>query len=399
MISEKHSPFEPRKPVSPEKLEGRKQILTGFIKYFDLALHGQPQHFYLYGNRGVGKSSIATYLKEYAKLKYDMVGIHVYNDGIDSLEDLINNIVDKLLNEVKDKSWAKSFVELFKEHIEEIGFLGNSIKFQPQNKNVTENIKNNFDEFLVNTLKEFDKKNGLFIIIDDINGLSKTPNFANWYKSFADSLSTNFNTKIPLIIMLTSHPKITKKLYKHNPSFNRIFTYDSVEFLQKDEVENFFLKQMESENIKIESDALKLMVEFTAGSPTMMQYIGEETYYLAKDLITKNIALKGIKNACKQIEKRYLQISLSEFNIYSDDLKILRILGKNFIDNAYGSYSFKLDDISSQLTKFDEEIFDDFIEKTIKADIIEVKSNDEYAFTNDLYPIYFAIAEIEENLY
>ena len=26
-----------------------------------------------------------------------------------------------------------------KEHIEEIGFLGNSIKFQPQNKNVTEN--------------------------------------------------------------------------------------------------------------------------------------------------------------------------------------------------------------------------------------------------------------------
>ena len=136
MISEKHSPFEPRKPVSPEKLEGRKQILTGFIKYFDLALHGQPQHFYLYGNRGVGKSSIATYLKEYAKLKYDVVGIHVYNDGIDSLEDLINNIFDKLLNEVKDESWAKSFVGLFKEHIEEIGFLGNSIKFQPQNKTV-----------------------------------------------------------------------------------------------------------------------------------------------------------------------------------------------------------------------------------------------------------------------
>ncbi len=125
-----------------------------------------------------------------------------------------------------------------------------------------------------------------------------------------------------------------------------------------------------------------------------MQNIGDEIFFINKNnLISKEDTLEGIKQASREIELRYLQDTLGEFNITEVDFDILRVLGKDFIDNAYGNYNFKLKDISSQLSKLDEEFFADFIEKFSDAEIIEVKSDndDEYIFSNDLYPIYFAI--------
>ena len=394
MNVEKKSPFEPRKPVSPEKLEGRKDIINDYVKFMPLAMSGEPQHFYLYGNRGVGKSSLAYYLIEYAKVRYNMIGIHIYNDGVHSLDDLINNIVEKLLNEIKNESWAEKITKLFNEHIENVGFLGSSIKFRPQNSIVTKDIKDSFDDFIVTMINKFEDKKGLFIVIDDINGLSETSDFANWYKSFADSLATNYNKSIPLIMMLTSHPKVSRILYNHNPSFNRIFLYRKVNFLQKSEVKDFFKKRFASQNIEIDEDALNLMVEFTAGSPTMMQNIGDEVYWINnEDIISEEIVLKGIKQAKKEIELRYLQNDLNEFKITNDDLNILKVLGKDFINNAYDEYSFNIGDVTKNLSKFDEELLINFIKKAIKAGIIESKSENEneFIFTNDLYPIYFSI--------
>lgn len=394
MISEKISPFEPRQPVSPEKFEGRMNIIEDYTRHLALAVNGQPQHFYLNGNRGIGKSSVATYLLEYAKVRYNMVGVHVYNDGIHSIDDLIANIVEKLLNEIKDESFGKKILDFFTNRIETVGFLGNSIKLRPDSPKMIGDIKDSFADFIVNTLKAFDDNRGLFIVIDDINGLSETPDFANWYKSFADTLATTFDTPIPLVMMLTSHPKVVKRLYNHNPSFNRIFIYRPIGFLQKNEVNDFFIKRFASRSIEIDDDALNLMVEFSAGSPTMMQNIGDEIFFINKhDLITKEDTLEGIKQACREIELRYLQDTLDEFNITEIDFDILRVLGKDFINNAYGNYSFKLTDISNLLSKLDEEFLDDFIKKFVDAEIIEVKSekDDEYIFSNDLYPIYFAI--------
>ena len=136
------------------------------------------------------------------------------------------------------------------------------------------------------------------------------------------------------------------------------------------------------------------MVEFSAGSPTMMQNIGDEIFFINKyDTITKEDTLEGIKQACREIELRYLQDTLDEFIITETDFDILRVLGKDFINNSYGNYSFNLTDISNLLSKLDEEFLDDFILKSLDANIIEIKSEEEreFVFSNDLYPIYFAI--------
>lgn len=391
---EKISPFEPRKPVSPEKLEGRQSIIEDYAYYLSLASAGQPQHFYLKGNRGVGKSSLASYMLKYAKLKYNMIGIHIYNDGIHDMDDLISNIIETLLNEVKNEKISDKLINLFKDHVESIGFLKSSIKLKANSHELLRDVKVYFAKFLVNIIDNLEGK-GLFIVIDDINGLSKTPDFANWYKSFADTLATTFKTPIPLAIMLTSHSKVSRLLYKHNPSFNRIFVHRPISFLEKNEVEDFFIKEFKSQNISIEDDALNLMVEFTAGSPTMMQNIGDKVYLNNIDnLISKQTALKGIEQANNEIKLMYIQDTLEELNPSENDLKILKILGNDFINNAYRNYSFKINDLFDDLSKFDKELIDNFIQKALNTGIIEYKSDgEEFIFSNDLYPIYFAITK------
>ncbi len=54
------------------------------------------------------------------------------------------------------------------------------------------------------------------------NQLTKTPEFANWYKSFADTLATSVeNASIGIIFIGTL--KDFNRIYKYNPSVTRIF--------------------------------------------------------------------------------------------------------------------------------------------------------------------------------
>ena len=88
-------------------------------------------------------------------------------------------------------------------------------------------------------MNDFKDKDGLFIVIDDINGLSETPEFANWYKSFADTLATSVKDA-PICIMLTEYPEKFKRLYNHNPSVNRIFHTHELKGLSDEDIENFY---------------------------------------------------------------------------------------------------------------------------------------------------------------
>ena len=88
-------------------------------------------------------------------------------------------------------------------------------------------------------MNDFKDKDGLFIVIDDINGLSETPEFANWYKSFADTLATSVKDA-PICIMLTEYSEKFKRLYNHNPSVNRIFHTHELKGLSDEDIENFY---------------------------------------------------------------------------------------------------------------------------------------------------------------
>ena len=60
-ISEKESLFQPGQPVSPDRFKGREDIIQDVLKYFPSVKTGHPQHFFIIGKKGIGKTySITT---------------------------------------------------------------------------------------------------------------------------------------------------------------------------------------------------------------------------------------------------------------------------------------------------------------------------------------------------
>ena len=177
------NPFYPDSPVDPQSFEGRTDILKNNIRILEETKHGKPKHFFITGARGMGKSSLASYFKDYAERKLKYVGVHVYNDGVHNVESLIKQVIEALLNNMQKESFFEDIFSKFKDHVESVNVFGTSFKFKPSEEWL-DNIKDNFASFLVNLVNEFENKNGLIIVIDDINGLSNTQSLLIGIKVF-----------------------------------------------------------------------------------------------------------------------------------------------------------------------------------------------------------------------
>ncbi|MDR3222599.1 MAG: hypothetical protein LBT66_02505 [Methanobrevibacter sp.] len=339
---EKVSPFQPESPVRPENFEGRKEAIDKNLPFIYQASQGYPTHFFIKGKRGMGKTSLADYFKYIGEINCKMLAIHVLNDGVHDVDSMVQQIVERLLNEIKRETWADNIMNTFKKHIKSIEFFNGKIEFRPDKETINF-LKNNFPFFIeemINKIKG--NKKGLFIIIDDINGLSHTSDFSNWYKSFADTISTG-TRDLPLIMILTTYPENAQKFYTQNPSFNRLFKHIDIKGLKDSEIKDFFTKIFKQVGVTIEKKAMDYMVRFTSGLPNMMQEIGDGIFWFNTDnIIDEKDALKGIIRAGREIGLKYLQPALDNSIRSESYLSIFRTLGNDFNKHDLGEeYTFR----------------------------------------------------------
>ena len=392
-------PFKPDCPTDFKNFTGRNKLIKEHIRYLNQACLGVPQHFLISGEKSMGKSSFGEYLKNYAERVYDMIAVHVYAGAKEDVNELICLIVEEILNEINGLCWAEDIFEIFNDKIDFGSVLSRSVKFKDKNDSLIKNIRYNFPGFLVDLIKQMSDKKGIFIIIDDINGLSKTPDFANWYKSFTDTLATSFYDGAPVAVMLSAHPDKINALYNHNPSFNRIFIHREIGSLENDEVRDFFIRSFNQVGMTIDDDALNLMLHFSSGHPTMMQEIGAGIYWTCEeDNVSYEDAFKGIIRAGEEIGIKYLKSSLDSSILSDKYLNIFTKFGDDFIVNFDGEYSFKKKDFSKSLDEKEKKVFSDFLIRARQLGILDLsgaKKSGHYKFTNNLFPLYFAIKSLE----
>lgn len=396
----KESIFQPGQPVNPEQFKGREEVLKEILKYFPGVCSGKPEHFFITGKRGIGKTSLANFIRDFAEKNHSMVTAHIMNDGVHTVDDLVIQVIERILNSIKPEKWSDKILNVLTNNIESVGFSGFIIKFKPSSEEL-HNIKDNFAFYLNDMVEQFEDKNGLFIVIDDINGLSETPEFANWYKSFVDTLATSI-PKSRMCFMLTGYPEKFNKLHEQNPSVNRIFHVQELKALSDDEVKLFYKDAFSLYDIKIDDDAMELMIKYSSGMPTMMQHIGDAVYWgINDDHITNKDALRGILRAGEMIGLKYLQPVLDKRIRSKNYLSLFKKMGYELA--AKPDSPFTKNQFQNVLNDNELKVFNDFIRRARKLNIIELsgsKKKGEYRFTNQLYPIYFFIQTIndQENL-
>ena len=382
------SPFEPGHPVLPENFKGREEDIIKIIRYMPKIINqGIPEHFFVVGKRGMGKTSFVKYVGNKVENDFQMLPIYVDNEGRDTIEELIQLILESIFKQLDKTKKGKMIIEKFFDSINEIKLpgVGISLKNKPD---FVEHVKNNFADFLANISNYLNDYNGIFLIIDDINGLSKTPDFPNWYKGLSETIDFS-DKKVPIAFTLVSYRENFNRLTMHNPSFSRIFHFVEIDHLDDEDIKTFFTENFAKCNITFENEkALDEMVYYSWGMPLAMQQIGEETFWIVKsDTITDEMALKGILNASIEIGNK--QISLILDLIENDEYdNILLKLGKNKL------MEFEKSELASLLSDDENKILDDFLIQMTDLNILEKvgrKISEKYSFTNRLYFVYFLI--------
>lgn len=96
-MTKDYSPFTPGQPASNELFVGRKSEVERLVKMVGASVTGRLQMAYLSGERGIGKSSIASFVRRVCEQKHRVLGVHAYLGGVNSLEDMVSRIFNQIL--------------------------------------------------------------------------------------------------------------------------------------------------------------------------------------------------------------------------------------------------------------------------------------------------------------
>lgn len=385
------SPFTPGNPVPVELFVGRSSQLEEILKNVKQARTGKQENIFLAGERGIGKSSFAKFVCNMA-CKEKLLSVHVFLGQVTSLDEMVRRVFEELIKVSNTQSWYEKISGYFKDKIQQIDLFGVAVSFNPSEED-TRDIVNNFSFALSNIAEKIKpEKSGLFIVLDDIDAISKTPEFANWYKSFVDRVATHSNF-FPICIMLIGLPEFRDNLSKNQPSLMRVFRVVEIEKLQDQEVRDFFERAFKKVNILVEEQAMKIMVKYSSGLPTIMHEIGDAIFWVDTDgIVNVDDVGKGVIIAAGNIGKKYLD-PLVYRAIRSEKYRsILRKLGES------PESRFKKTDIVAKLTPEEKKVFDNFLRKMRELGVIIADQESDrgtYKFINDIYPVYIFMEGLE----
>ena len=375
------SPFQPGKPVSYNNLIGREVSAKKILRYAKQASQGDPQHFFLTGERGIGKTSLAQFTLNYVEKYLGSTGIYITNKSNDTLESFIDAVIEGFLNKLPNHMIKDTVKKLFG-RVESLEIHKTKIKFKSGDK--SEIIIRNFPFYIQDLINKINPEEGVFLVVDDINGLSESKEFVDWYKGFADTIEVDKEINLKLYILFAGYKEKFHNLTLHEPSFGRIFHYENLETLSDLEIREFFIKNFEEYNISYSNKSLDNFVHYSQGIPLMMQQIGEYAFWTMKNnTIDEDTSFLSINHAANEIANkqlfRFITI-IQDFHYES----ILMKLGKN------DSFLFDKEKFGENLSEDELKRYDKFLENMILLDIIK-KNKNQFYFENRLCYAYILI--------
>lgn len=250
------------------------------------AINEQGQHAILYGERGVGKTSLANIM---AKSYTNLYPVKVTCERQDTFKSL----------------WERAFESIqFSKTTEGLGFNKTQVTEMCNLQGQISNIVNLKANQLVSILNSFGDFKTLFIFdeFDNILNDKTKASFADLIKSLSDN---NKNTTIVLVGIADS----IENLIGNHQSLERCLKQVKMPRMKPEEGEQIILNGFDKLEIKIDRSIINRILEFSSGFP---HYIHLLCKYGAKEVIVNNkdnftdiyltIAIKeGIENTSEQL--------------------------------------------------------------------------------------------------
>ncbi|MBI4676802.1 MAG: hypothetical protein HY748_04405 [Elusimicrobia bacterium] len=390
------SPFYPGQPVPRESFVGRMSQINRIVERgLAQASAGKPNTMYVQGEYGIGKSSIAGFVQWLGERDYGLHGIYAPLGSAETIEDLGATVLQATLRSgALNPNRAERVSSWLAKYVGQQSFFGVTIHAEALKKDAPA-VASGMLPFLretVDRLKETGVK-GLFLVLDEINGISANPKFAHFIKGLVDT-NALAGEPLPLLLMLCGVEECRREMIRYHQPVDRIFDVVEIEPMTPDEMKEFFEKAFESVQMRVEPDAIALMAEYSAGFPKIMHLVGDAAFWQDEDgIIDKNDAVQAVFVAADEVGKKYVDQQVYKALRSQDYHSILAKIAKMGPDTM----SFQRRDVESGLTLSERKKFNNFLQKmkTLKV----LRSGDmqgEYLFNMRMVRLYIWLQSLEK---
>lgn len=388
LTSKGKSPFYPGQPVPREFFAGRLAQITHIMERgVGQVEAGKPVAMYVQGEYGIGKSSIAGFVQWLAEREHGLHGIYASLGAAETLDDMGAAVLEATLRSgVFEPKRSEKVRNWLAKYVGEQSLFGLTIHADVLKKDAP-NLISGLLPFLAEVIERLKDEGvkGIFLILDEINGITANPKFAAFIKSIVET-NARFEKPIPLLLMLCGVEERRREMIRHLPPVDRIFDVIDIQPMSPEEMREFFEKAMNSVQMRLEEDAVKMMVTYSAGFPKIMHLVGDAAFWSDQDgVITKDDAFAAVLMAADEVGKKYVDQQVYKALRSADYRSILDKIAKRGPD----SMSFNVADVSSGLTDTEKKKFYNFLRKMKTLKVLRSgKIQGEYIFTMRMVRLY-----------
>lgn len=356
------------------------------------ARRGSLQCSFILGERGAGKSSLCSLIAKKAERDLDLLTAHVFLGGVSTIEEACRRLFDEIVRSSQQLPWYDRILKLFSRHLKEVGLFGVSVGFEASDDDLRR-IAQRLPDELANLLDRLEgARRGLLIILDDINGLAQSVEFANWLKSFIDRVALR-SPPLPLHLVLAGLPERRRSLILAQPSLDRPFHLLETSLIRRDDAAAFLRSSFESAGVRANNDAIDLLCDYAGGYPALLQELGDASFKADTDnVLSIEDAARGVYGAALIVGQKYLQpavfdaIRSQRYRAMLSTLASLTISGEDEIRRK---------DVLDALDPAQVRVFDNFVRKMKALDVIETPRHGVYRFKSVLHRLYYRMAARE----
>ncbi len=397
--SKGRSPFFPDQPVPVELFIGRAEQLRHLMtRAVGQVAEGKPVSVFLEGEYGIGKTSVARFAQWLAERNYGLLGIYATLERAESMDDVGAAVLEATLRSgAYNPKLGEKIREGFAKFVGEQSLFGVTIHAEALRKEAP-NITRGLLPFLTQTLERVraDGARGIFLVLDEINGIVGNPKFAPFLKGIVDSnaaISLERPT-LPLLLMLCGVTERRRQLIAQHEPVGRIFDVVSIEQMAEEEMTGFFRKAFDSAHIVVEPGAMDIMTHYAAGFPKVMHLIGNAAYWLDRDgRIDKDDAMNAVVLAAEEVGKRYVDQQVYAALRSADYRSILAKIARMGPD----AMNFTKGDVVKGLTEKEKGKFNNFLQKMKRLGVLrsgEVQG--EYVFNVRMVRLYIWLQSLQK---
>jgi hypothetical protein len=394
--SKGRSPFYPDQPVPVELFVGRSaQIDQIMNRAVGQVAQGKPVSVFLEGEYGIGKTSVARFTQWLAERNNGLLGIYATLERAETMDEVGAAVLEATLRSgAYNPKLGEKIREGMAKFVGEQSLFGLTIHAEALRREGP-NITRGLLPFLGQTLERVraDGATGVFLVLDEINGLANNPKFAAFLKAVVDSNAPISLEKptLPLLLMVCGVEERRRQLIAQHESVGRIFDVVSIERMTVEEMNDFFRKAFESVHMTVDSIALHSMTSCAEGFPKIMQLIGNAAYWLDRDgRVDAEDAAKAVITAAEEVGKRYVNQQVYAALHSADYHSILAKIAK------MGAYeNFMKRDVEKRLSEGEKRKFSNFLQRMQRLKVLRRGDvQGEYVFNMRMVYLYIRMRSI-----